>query len=267
TSPVVICFRNLRDLLTGLINDIEFSAGNWPPDPNYSTIIFLHGSGGTNILWQYQVKALSEKMNAIAINLPGHGNSAGPGMDRIADYAKSVSTFNKSINVRHPVICGLSIGGAIVLQLLIDEQENFKGGIIVNSGAKLKVMPLIFEIIEKDYLGFINLIYKFGVSQKTDPAKLKSLVESMALCSAEVTRGDFNACNTFNVMEQLNKINTPVLVITASDDQLTPIKYGQFLAEHIQNATIANIEDAGHLSPVERPEEVTRIIHDFTATI
>lgn len=249
------------------INNIEFSAGIWPLNPNLSTIVFLHGSGGTNILWQHQVEALSDKINTIAINLPGHGNSDGNGMDRVEDYAKNVSTFIKSIDVSHPVICGLSIGGAIVLQLLIDEPENYGGGIIVNAGAKLKVMPLIFEMIEKDYHGFVNSMYTFGVSQKTNPAKLKSLADSMVACPPDVTRNDFNACNTFNVMDQLNKINTPVLVMTASDDQLTPIKYGQFLAEHIKNATISNIEDAGHLSPVERPEEVARTIHDFIATI
>ncbi len=64
----------------------------------------------------------------------------------------------------------------------------------------------------------------------------------MAVCPPDVTRSDFNACNTFDVMNQLNKINAPVLVLTASDDQLTPIKYGQFLAEHIKNATLSNIE-------------------------
>ncbi len=249
------------------INDIEFSTGIWPLKPNLGTVVFLHGSGGTNILWQHQVEALSDKLNTIAINLPGHGNSDGKGMDRVEDYAKNVSTFIKSIDVSHPVICGLSIGGAIVLQLLIDEPENYRGGIIFNAGAKLKVMPLIFEMIEKDYQGFVNSMYTFGISQKTDPAKLKSLADSMAVCPPDVTRSDFNACNTFDVMDQLNKINAPVLVLTASDDQLTPIKYGQFLAEHIKNATLSNIEDAGHLSPVERPEEVARTIHDFIATI
>ena len=249
------------------INDIEFSTGSWPLRPNLGTVVFLHGSGGTNILWQHQVEALSDKLNTIAINLPGHGNSDGKGMDRVEDYAKNVSTFIKSIDVSHPVICGLSIGGAIVLQLLIDEPENYRGGIIFNAGAKLKVMPLIFEMIEKDYQGFVNSMYTFGISQKTDPAKLKSLADSMAVCPPDVTRSDFNACNTFDVMDQLNKINAPVLVLTASDDQLTPIKYGQFLAEHIKNATLSNIEDAGHLSPVERPEEVARTIHDFIATI
>ncbi len=247
------------------IDDIGFSAGTWPLDPELGTIVFLHGSGGTNILWRHQVEALSGEMNTIAVNLPGHGDSDGDGMDRIEDYAESVSSFIRTLDVSHPVICGLSIGGAIVLQLLIDEPVGYRGGIIVSSGAKLKVMPVIFEMIEKDYQSFVDSIYTLGVSQKTSPARLKPLADSMAACPPSVTRGDFNACNTFDVMGRLNEITAPVLVITASDDQLTPVKYGRFLAENIKNTTIVNIEDAGHLSPVEKPEEISGVIHDFIA--
>ena len=112
------------------------------------------------------------------------------------------SGFIKSINVRTPVICGLSIGGAIVLQLLIDEPDNYKAGIVVNAGAKLKVMPLIFETIEKDYPGFVNSMYSLGASQKTDPAKIKPLADSMLLCPPEVTRKAFSACDAFDVREK-----------------------------------------------------------------
>jgi len=227
------------------------------------TIVFIHGSGGTNILWHEQVESLAEKFNTIALNLPGHGSSGGTGMDRIADYAKSVSEFITSIDAPNPVICGLSIGGAIVIQLLIDEPDNFKAGIVVNAGAKLKVMPMIFEMIEKDFSGFVNSVYSFGICQKTDPAKLKSLADSMLVCPPEVTRKDFTACNAFDVMEKLNTIKKPVLVLTASEDIMTPVKYGKFLADQIATASIANIEDAGHLSPLERPEAVAQAICDF----
>ena len=50
-----------------IINNIEFSAGIWPLNPNLNSIVFLHGSGGTNILWQHQVEALSDKINTIAV--------------------------------------------------------------------------------------------------------------------------------------------------------------------------------------------------------
>jgi len=248
-------------------NDIEFIAGHWPLNPDLDTIVFIHGSGGTNVLWHAQVKSLANKFNTLAVNLPGHGNSEGNGLDRMEDYAKSMSDFIKSINVRNPIICGLSIGGGIVLQMLIDESDNFKAGIVVNSGAKLKVMPMIFEMIEKDFSGFVNSMYSFGISQKTNPNKLKPLADSMLACPPDVTRKDFTACDTFDVRNKLNTIKTPVLVMTASEDLLTPIKYGQFLADQIDTATIANIDDAGHLSPVEQPENVVRAICDFIETL
>ncbi len=244
-------------------NGIEFTAGQWPMRPDLETIVFIHGSGGTNILWQAQVASLAVKYNTIALNLPGHGGSDGTGMDRMADYAKSVSGFLKSIDATNPVVCGLSIGGAIVLQLLIDEPDNFKAGIVVNAGARLKVMPMIFEMLEKDFPGFVNSMYSFGISKKTDPQKLKPLTDSMLACPPEVTRKDFTACNTFDVMEKLKAIKKPVRVMTASEDIMTPVKYGQFLAEQINTADIMNIEDAGHLSPVEKPEEVAQAIFSF----
>ncbi|MFZ5569330.1 MAG: alpha/beta fold hydrolase [Thermodesulfobacteriota bacterium] len=246
---------------------IEFEAGRWPLDPARDTIVFIHGSGGTNILWRSQVEMLAGSFNTVALNLPGHGNSDGHGLNRIEDYAQSVSQFIRSIEVNMPVICGLSIGGAIVLQLLIEQRERCKAGIVVNAGARLKVMPLIFEMVEKDYQGFVTSMYTFGVSQKTAPSLLKPLADSMSACPPAVTLCDFTACNTFDVMDRLGKIDVPVLVLTASDDQLTPGKYGRFLAERIQTAEIVNIEDAGHLAPVEKPEEVARAIQTFLAKL
>ncbi len=249
------------------INGIEFAAGSWPLNPDLDTIVFIHGSGGTNILWQAQVESLAGKVNTVALNLPGHGSSDGSGMDRMVDYAKSVSEFITSIDARKPVVCGLSIGGAIVLQLLIDEPDNFKAGIVVNAGAKLKVMPLIFETIEKDFTGFVDSMYSFGVSQKTDPAKLKPLADSMLACPPEVALKDFSACDAFDVRDKLHAIKAPVLVMTASDDMLTPVKYGQFLADQIATAGMVTIENAGHLSPVERPDDVAQAILSFIRTL
>lgn len=202
-------------------------------------------------------------MNTIAPDLPGHGNSEGKAMERVEDYARSVSAFIQSTGVKNPAICGLSMGGAIVLQLLIDEQDNYRAGITANTGAKLKTQPFIFEMIENDYKGFVHGMYTFGISNKTNPAKLKPMVDRMEECPAGVVKSDFLACNAFNVMDRLHEIKVPVLVLTASDDQLTPMKFGKHLAEQISGAAITNIEDAGHLSPIEKPEEVAQAIRNF----
>jgi pimeloyl-ACP methyl ester carboxylesterase len=245
------------------INDIEFIAGQWPLDHDRKTIIFIHGAGGTNLLWQNQVKELADTANTIAPDLPGHGGSGGTAMENISDYAASMAEFIKSTGVKRPVICGLSMGGAIVLQLMADRQEDFSAGIAANTGAKLKTQPLIFEMIEKDYKGFVNGMYNIGISKKTDPEKIRPLVEEMVKCPPEVTKGDFTACDNFNIMDRLDQIKIPVLVLTASDDQMTPPKFGQYIAQNINSSKIVNIENAGHLSPLEKPAEVSQAIRNF----
>ncbi len=249
------------------IDDMAFVAGRWPLDPALQTIVFIHGAGGTSVLWHAQVKALAYRLNTIALDLPGHGDSGGKSMDRVEDYAASVSRFIRSTGALRPVVCGVSMGGAIALQLLIDEQEAFSAGIAANTGAKLKTMPFVFEMIEKDYIGFVNGMYTFAASAKIDPEKIKPLVDGMKKMPPEIAKGDFIACNGFDVMDRLDRIRIPVLVITAAEDQLTPVKYGRFLADKINGAEIVNIEDAGHLSPMEKPEAVTQAIDDFLARL
>jgi len=245
------------------IGDMAFIAGRWPLDPALETIVFIHGAGGTNLLWHNQVEALAGHMNTIAPDLPGHGGSGGKAMERIEDYAKSMSDFIQSTGAERPYICGLSMGGAIVLKLLIDEPESYSRGVAANTGAKLKTQPLIFELIEKDYKEFVNGMYTFGISKKTDPTKLKPFIDSMEECPPEVVKGDFKACDAFDVRERLHEIKIPVLVLTASEDQLTPAKFGEYLADQINGAAITNIEGAGHLAPIEQPEDFTRAISGF----
>lgn len=249
------------------VEDIAFSAGRWPLDPDLPTVVFVHGSGGSRVLWHAQVEALANEMNTIALDLPGHGASGGEGMESVADYAAAVDGFIASLGAPRPVPCGLSLGGAVVLQLLLEHPGKYEAAVIVNSGAKLRVMPMIFEAVEKDYQAFLAAAPAFSISEKTDPAKVKPLSDAMAACPPAVTLGDFRACDAFDVMERLGEIAVPVLVLTASDDRLTPAKYGAFLAERIRHSRLVNIADAGHLSPMEQPEEVIRAIREFVLSL
>jgi pimeloyl-ACP methyl ester carboxylesterase len=249
------------------VNGIAFIAGRWPLDPDLPTVVFIHGSGGSNVLWRAQVEALAEGMNTIAPDLPGHGASEGEGMSNIADYAAVVASFIADVEVPQPVLCGLSIGGAIVLHLLLETPGRYKAGILVNSGARLRVLPLIFETLETNFEGFISASYSFSASEKTDPSLVKPLADVMAECPPEVTKGDFTACDNFDVMERVGEIEVPVLILAASDDKMTPLKYASYMDEQIGNSSMVVIEDAGHLSPMEKPEEVARAIAEFVSSL
>ena len=245
------------------IGGIGFTSGHWPLDPEKPTLVFIHGAASNNAFWKSQIMYFSEIVNTVAIDLPGHGTSRNPGKEKVSDYADAVLNFIDQIQAPRPIPCGLSMGGAITQQLLVSHGDRFPAGILINTGARLKVLPLIFETIEKDYSDFVKMLFAFAISGKSDAEKLRAEIETCSICRPAVASGDFRACDGFDVTDKLGLIAVPVLVLTATDDNLTPLKYGSFLANSIKNAELATIEDAGHFSPIEKPLEVNQAINDF----
>ena len=244
-------------------NGIGYLAGEWPLDPAKSTIVFIHGAGGSGAFWSAQVQGLAARFNTIALDLPGHGRSGGGGKTKIEDYVKAVVDFIKQADIPTLVPCGLSMGGAITQQLLLDYRDQVKAGILISTGARLKVAPAIFEIIENDYNGFVDMIGKLAASKITDPVLSQPFKDEMAGCKPEITHGDFQACNRFNITDRLSSIDAPVLVVSAQEDQLTPPKNADLLEKTIKNAERAHIMDAGHVVPMEKPVEVNQAILEF----
>jgi pimeloyl-ACP methyl ester carboxylesterase len=246
-----------------LANGIGYVAGAWPLDPGKATLVFIHGAGGTSAFWSAQLQGLVERVNTVAVDLPGHGHSTGDGKSKIADYAQAVVEFISQIAMPKTIPCGLSMGGAITQQLLIDHRDQIEAGILVSTGARLKVAPVIFETIEKDYSAFVEMIGKMAVSAKTGSGPAQAYKDELAGCNPEVTKGDFQACNRFDAVERLTAIEAPVLVVSAQDDKLTPPKYADVLEMDIKNASRSHIMDAGHIVPMEKPLEFNQAILEF----
>lgn len=242
---------------------IGFTSGHWPLDPEKPTLIFIHGAASNNAFWKSQLIFFSEIVNTVAIDLPGHGTSRSPGKEKVSDYAEAVLNFIDLIQAPRPIPCGLSMGGAITQQLLVSHRDRFPAGILINTGARLKVIPSIFETIEKNYRDFVEMLFIFAISRKSSAEKLRAEIEASTICPPAVASGDFRACDGFNVVDALGLIEVPVLVLTATDDNLTPLKYGTFLADSIKNAELVTIQDAGHFSPIEKPNEVNMAINNF----
>ena len=241
---------------------IGFTCGAWPLDPDKPTLVFVHGSGGSSVLWDAQVDALAARANTVALDLPGRGRSGATGMRTIPDYAAAVARFVEAIGAPRAIACGQSLGGGIALQLLLDHPGRFAGGVLIATGARLRVMPAILEGIERDYATHLSNLH-VAISPRADRDLLAPVLEANARCPAEVALGDFIACDAFDVMDRLGEIDLPVLVVSGEDDQLTPTRYADFLEKNIAGARRAHLSDAGHLIPAEKPAETNAAIVEF----
>jgi len=230
------------------------------------TLLLVHGAGGSRLHWPPSLRRL-EGVHVYALDLPGHGRSRGKGRSSIAEYREVVARFLEALGLTEVVVTGHSMGGAIALSMALDCPHRLAGLILVGTGARLRVTPLILEGIREDFEGTVRLIIEYAHAPDA-PARLKRKgFRQMANTPPEVLLGDFRACDAFDVMERLGAIHLPTLIICGNEDRLTPPKYSLYLRDHIPQARLTMVEGAGHMVMLERAEEVTRAINAFLVAL
>ena len=231
------------------------------------TCLFVHGAGGSASVWIRQLEGLADAARVLALDLPGHGQSGGEGCLRIDDYAAAVGGFLEAARLGRIVLGGHSMGGAVAQALALAHPDRLDGLILVGTGARLRVLPRIFELLRASYWEGVQFITHLGFSPSTAQA-LRDAVGAQTLeTRAQVTIGDFAACDAFDVMEQIGALRLPTLVVAGRDDQLTPLKYSEFLARAVPGARLVIAERAGHYVHLEQPDVANRAIRDFLLSL
>ena len=160
-------------------------------------------------------------------------------------------------------LVGHSMGGAIVQALALTHPEVIKGIVLVGTGARLKVLPLILDGIKNNFEEIIQKINQFSYSRKTPSDLIEKGVFGMRQCLPEVLYGDFLACDRFDLMNEVEKILLRTLILCGDDDQLTPVKYSQFLQGRIKGSKLEVLSNAGHMVMMELPQAFNEKIGEF----
>ncbi len=226
-------------------------------------MLFIHGAGGGQYTWSYQKGFFENRFDPIIIELPGHGASEGEGEQEVWKYSEHVHSFVKTLGLQKVFAVGHSMGGAIVQTLALTHPEVMKGIVLVGTGARLKVLPLILDGVKRYFEETVQKINQFAYSRKAPTDLLERGVLGMRQCRAEVVYGDFLACDRFDMMNEVEKITLPTRILCGEDDQLTPIKYSQFIQSRVKGSKLEIFPDAGHMVMMESPEAFNRKIEEF----
>ncbi len=223
-------------------------------------LIFIHGAGNTGLEYYYQTKYFK---NSEAPNLPGHPE--GQPCTSIDEYAHWLHEYVMQGGDSKPVLAGHSLGGAIALMYALTYPGEVKALILVSTGARLRVHPDRLKLLE-------NLIeapdkwLKKMVEPPLNQAALdvaRKIVEAMAQVGPAVQLNDFRCCDKFDVMDKVSQIAVPTLVITGTEDDMTPLKYSHYLADKIAGARLLIIDSATHHCLLEKPAEANQAIEAF----
>lgn len=232
-------------------------------DEGKDSLVFIHGAGGNYAAWYPQRNYFNRDFNLFIMELPGHGAAHGEGAEAIRSYALWVRGALDELKVISPFVIGHSMGGAIAMDLALRFPTLPKGLVLVGTGAKLRVDTRILSRIKEDFPRAVEFICQIAFTKDASPKVRSAGMAEMMKNSPDILYGDFTACDRFDIMEEVQEIANPTLVICGDQDVLTPAHYSRYLAEKIPGARLEIIEQAGHMVMLERPEEFNRTVETF----
>lgn len=228
-------------------------------------LLLVHGAGGGGAVWSRQLDGLADVARVIAVDLPGHGGTAGPGCVQIGDYAAWLIEFLDAVGLDRVVLGGHSMGGAIAQTVALHHADRLRGLILVGTGARLRVAPRLLELFGEGSPEAPRLVGSMAYAPRTSREQVVEAERALLGTPFSVTLGDFVACDRFDVMGELGALRMPTLVVVGREDRLTPPRYATFLASVIAGAVLVEVEDAGHFPQLEQPAALNAAVRSFLA--
>ncbi len=224
-------------------------------------LIFIHGSGSNSNIWRYQFD-INKNYNLIALDLPSHDRSDKFESLSLELYVDVLQKLAESLSYEKMILCGHSLGGAVIQSYYFTYPNFVNKLILVGTGAKLRVSPIILDSLKTNYDKFLKDLPIGAFSRKTPPNIINEYVKETSKIGPEVTYQDFSICDRFDTMNLTSTIKIPIIMITGKEDKLTPVKYANYFKEKVINSKLYVIEKAGHMVMIEQPEKFNDIIKD-----
>ncbi len=228
-------------------------------------VCFVHGAGGSRDVWRAQHR-LADSYPIVALDLSGHGDSsdvdARPGYPTLSAYADDVLAVFEATDAE--ILVGSSLGGAVILHLLLERSVDPTAIVLTGTGARMGVLEDLLQWLETDFERAVEFLHEPGrLFADPDPELRARSMDAMDDCGQAVTRRDFLTCHRFDVRDRLGELHTPTLALCGTADQLTPPWYHEFLADEIEAARYAEVENAAHLVMLEQPSAFNDHIRSF----
>lgn len=259
--------------LTINVNDFDLSYDD--VGEGLVPIVFLHGFPFDKTMWQVQVEYLKTKHRVIACDIRGFGKSTDEESHLNMDlFANDLILFIDKLGFEKVIICGLSMGGFIVLNAMKRFPSRFEALILCDTQSiadsyddKVKRYQTIEDI--KEYgvpnfnEGFIKKI--FHEDSITNKPELVEQLRSVVFSNSKhiICQGLHALAERSETCSFLDEITIPTLIICGREDVVTPLDESKYMNKNIKGSILHVINNAGHVTNLEEPSKFNKLLRDF----
>ena len=236
-------------------------------DSKKDTIIFLHGSGLSHIVWSLAEQFFSNKnFNVLSLDLPGHGNSDGPCLDTIEKIADWIESVLVELDLKTVTLIGHSQGCLEILEYAHKYKNRLKKLVFIGGSYRMPVNQDLIDLAKNGDSDAVKLMMKWGFKDSKKfigGNPVEKIIQSPRDIS-EILAVDLNACNNYsNGLNAAKKIQNPTLLIFGKLDKMVNLDNGHKFADHIKNSSTHVIENCGHMIMIEKAFEMRDKILEF----
>ena len=244
-------------------------------DANRPTVVFIHGAANDHSVWSLQSRYYAyHGWNALAIDLPGHGKSAGTAIATIDELAAWIAHFLDAVGAQDVTLVGHSMGSLIALETAARHPARIRKIAMIGSAVPIQVSEALLNTSKANDHAAYDMINVFAHSNTAQLGgnrvpgmwMMGSAMRLMERSGNGVLHADFRACNHYAAgLEAAMKIQCPVLMILGKRDLMTPMKVALDVISKLPDVKVVALDGAGHSLMAEKPDEVLDSLISFLA--
>ena len=245
-------------------------------DAGLPVVVFIHGAQHDHSVWILQSRYLANHGFAVlALDLPGHGRSAGPALASIEAMAQWVLAVLDAAGASRATLIGHSMGSLIALEAAGAAPDRVAGIALVGSAFPMKVSDALLDATRDDEplaQDMVNIwSHSTYAAKPSNPGPGFWIVGENLRLMQRIAPGvmhlDFVACNAYsNGLVRAAEVRCPVLFILGSRDAMTPPKAAARLQAAIKGQQTVLVNPSGHNLMAEQPDAVLDALIGFLAT-
>ena len=254
-------------------SEVYAYTGTRPVDPAKPAVVFVHGAASDHSVWLLQSRYFAHHgKGVLAVDLPGHGRSAGPALGSVDAIAAWLPAVLDAAGLAQAALVGHSLGALAVLACAARHPARVAKVALLGPAVPMEVSEALLDAAKaNDHVAY-ELINGWSTSAgkqlggNTVPGMwlLGSAMRLMERTPPGVLHTDLAACNAWTGgLEAAAAVRCPSLVVIGARDIMAPPRAAKGLVEALAGARVVTLPDTGHAMMAEQPDAVLDALRGF----
>jgi 3-oxoadipate enol-lactonase len=238
--------------------------------PGAPVLLFSNSLGTTLEMWDPQLVDFAKHFRVLRYDTRGHGQSSvTPGPYSIEQLASDVVHLLELLEIQQVQFCGLSMGGLTGMLLGAGASTRIGKLILCSTAARIGTAEIWNTRIKTIQESGIKSISNAGIERwlsaafrASHPAETAALREMLEGANPEGYLANCAAVRDADLRATILNIQIPTLVVSGTEDPVTPPADGRFLTEQIPGARYIELQ-AAHICNLEAQRDFNREVLSF----